>query len=93
MVAATTRNPDREGLFRANGANEVFIDNGPISEEVRKKHLNGFSKILELGGVTALEDTMKCAKDQGIVCITGIAEESECLKMSALTLSFQHRFV
>ncbi|KUJ21946.1 GroES-like protein [Mollisia scopiformis] len=71
-VAATTRNPKSEAMLKANGASEVFIDNGSIAEEVRKRHPEGFSKILELVGVTVLEDTLKCAKAQGIVCITGI---------------------
>lgn len=48
-VAATTCNPEREGLLRAKGASEVFIDNSAISEEVRMKYPNGFSKIPEYG--------------------------------------------
>jgi hypothetical protein len=35
-------------MLLTNGANEVFIDNGSIAEEVRKRHPEGFSKILEL---------------------------------------------
>jgi hypothetical protein len=31
-----------------NGANEVFIDNGSIADEVRKRHPERFSKILDL---------------------------------------------
>src|SRR5262249_57462269 len=30
VVAATTRNPDREKLLRANGVDQVFIDTGSI---------------------------------------------------------------
>jgi NADPH:quinone reductase-like Zn-dependent oxidoreductase len=47
-VAVTTRKPEREVILLTNGANEVFIDNGSIAEEVRKRHPEGFSKILEL---------------------------------------------
>jgi NADPH:quinone reductase-like Zn-dependent oxidoreductase len=60
-------------MLLANGADAVFFDKGSIAEEVRKKHPEGFSKILELVGVTVLEDSLKCAKEQGIVCITEIA--------------------
>jgi hypothetical protein len=35
-------------MLLANGANEVFVDNGTIAEEVRKRHPEGFSKILDL---------------------------------------------
>jgi NADPH:quinone reductase-like Zn-dependent oxidoreductase len=72
-VAATTRKPEREAMLKAYGADEVFIDNGSIAEEVRKRHPEGFSKILELVGVTTLMDSMKCAADNGIVCGAGIA--------------------
>lgn len=48
-VAATTCNPEREGLLRAKGASEVFIDNSAISEEVRMKYPNCFSEIPEYG--------------------------------------------
>lgn len=72
-VAVTTRKPEREGMLKANGAHEVFIDNGSIAEEVEKRHPQKFSKILELVGITTLADSMKCAQDNGIVCVTGIA--------------------
>ena len=72
-VAVTTRQPGREAMRKANGAHEVFIDDGSIAEEVKKRHPQKFSKILELVGVTTLADSMKCAKDNGIVCAAGIA--------------------
>jgi NADPH:quinone reductase-like Zn-dependent oxidoreductase len=72
-VVVTTRKPEREGMLKANGAHDVFIDNGSIAEEVQMRHPQKFSKILELVGVTTLADSMKCAQDGGIVCITGIA--------------------
>jgi NADPH:quinone reductase-like Zn-dependent oxidoreductase len=72
-VAVTTRKPEREAMLKANGANEVFIDNGWIAEDVKKRHPEKFSKILELVGVTTLADSMRCAQDNGIVCVCGIA--------------------
>jgi NADPH:quinone reductase-like Zn-dependent oxidoreductase len=33
---------------------------------------DGADKILELVGVTTLEDSLRCAKEGGIVCMTGI---------------------
>jgi len=73
FVAVTTRKSEREQILKENGANEVYIDNGSIAEEVKNRHPEKFSKILELVGVTTLADSMKCASDNGIVCATGIA--------------------
>jgi NADPH:quinone reductase-like Zn-dependent oxidoreductase len=73
FVAVTTRRPERRAMLEANGADEVYIDNGSIEEEVKKRHPGKFSKILELVGVTTMEDSLKCAQDNGIVCLSGIA--------------------
>ncbi len=71
FVASTTRNPDRENLLRASGADRVLIDDGKIAEQIRDG--NGkFDKVLELIGVTTLEDSLQCSKEAGIVCMTGI---------------------
>lgn len=53
-VAVTTRKPERVAMLKANGASEVFIDNGSIAGEVRARHPEGFSKILELVGVVCI---------------------------------------
>ena len=72
LVAATTRNPGRDELLRASGADQVFIDTGSIVEEVRKVFPEGVDKVLELVGTTTLKDSLRCAKQRGIVCMTGI---------------------
>lgn len=72
-VAVTTRKAEREQMLKANGANEVYIDTGSIAEEVKKRHPEKFSKILELVGVTTMVDSMQCTRSNGIVCLTGIA--------------------
>jgi NADPH:quinone reductase-like Zn-dependent oxidoreductase len=71
-VAATTRRPDREKLLRASGVDQVFIDNGSIAGQVREVCQGGVDKVLELVGVTTLLDSLHCAKQRGIVCMTGI---------------------
>lgn len=72
-VAVTTRKPEREAILKANGADEVYIDNGSIAEAVKKRHPAKFSKVLELIGVVTLADTMQCVQDHGIVCLAGCA--------------------
>ena len=71
-VAATTRRPDRELLLRKNGVDQVFIDSGIIAEQVKEVFPRGVDKVLELVGTTTLVDSLRCAKQRGIVCMTGM---------------------
>lgn len=71
FVAPTTRNPDRENLLRASGVDQVFIDTGTIAEQVLEVCANGVDNVLELVGTTTLKDSLRCAKQHGIVCMTG----------------------
>lgn len=72
LVLATTRNPDRESLLRASGVDQVFIDTGSIAEQVREICSSGVDKVLELIGTTTLKDSLRCARQRGIVCMTGM---------------------
>jgi len=72
LVAATTRKRDREKLLRDNGADDVFIDSGEIADQVREAFPGGVDKVLELVGTTTLLDSLRCAKPNGIVCMTGM---------------------
>jgi NADPH:quinone reductase-like Zn-dependent oxidoreductase len=72
FVAATTRNPDRNQLLLASGVDQVFIDTGSIAEQVKEVCGGGVDKVLELVGTTTLRDSLRCAKQRGIVCMTGI---------------------
>jgi NADPH:quinone reductase-like Zn-dependent oxidoreductase len=72
FVTSTTRNRDREGLLRSSGADEVLIDSGAIAGDVRKIRPDGFDKVLELIGTTTLLDSLRCAQEGGVVCMTGI---------------------
>ena len=69
-VSSTTRNLNRESLLRKAGADQVFVDTGSIAPEVMKS--GGADKVLELIGTTTLKDSLRCAKQGGIVCMTGI---------------------
>ncbi len=72
FVAGTTRNPDRDKLLRGSGVDHVFIDTGSIAEQVGEMYPGGFDKVLELVGTTTLQDSLRCAKQGGIVCMTGM---------------------
>ena len=72
VVASTTRRPDRKQLLRSSGADQVFIDTGAIAEQVKEVFPSGVDKVLELVGTTTLGDSLRCAKQRGIVCMTGM---------------------
>jgi len=72
VVAATTRKPEREMLLRKSGVDQVFIDKGVIAEQVKVVFPRGVDKVLELVGTTTLRDSLRCAKQHGIVCMTGM---------------------
>jgi NADPH:quinone reductase-like Zn-dependent oxidoreductase len=72
FVASTTRRPDREKLLRSAGVDQVFIDAGSISEQVKEVYPGGVHKVLELIGTTTLQDSLKCTRQKGIVCMTGM---------------------
>jgi NADPH:quinone reductase-like Zn-dependent oxidoreductase len=71
-VTSTTRNPERASLLHSSGADEVLTDSGAIAENFRKAHPGGADKVLELIGTTTLLDSLRCAKEGGVVCMTGI---------------------
>ena len=71
-VAATTRNPDRAELLRSGGVDDVIVDSGSIANEVQRRFPGGVDKVLEMIGTVTLEDSLHCAKQGGIVCMTGI---------------------
>jgi NADPH:quinone reductase-like Zn-dependent oxidoreductase len=71
-VAATTRNPDRAELLHSSGVDDVIVDSGSIADDVQRRFPGGVDKVLEMIGTVTLEDSLLCAKQGGIVCMTGI---------------------
>lgn len=80
FVGATTRRSERAALLRENGADEVFIDRGEIAHEVHARGAGGYDKVLELVGTTTLLDSLACAREGGVVCMTGIVGNEWTLK-------------
>jgi NADPH:quinone reductase-like Zn-dependent oxidoreductase len=72
FVASTTRNPDRTALLRSSGADDVIVDTGSIAGEIQRKYPDGIDKVLEMIGTTTLADSLRCAREGGIVCMTRI---------------------
>ena len=75
-VVATTRNPKKVSVLRANGATHVVIDNGPLNELIRAIFPEGVDKVLELVGTSTLHDSLNCLKPGGTGCMSGMLAES-----------------
>ncbi len=71
-VIATTRVAGKVEALRHNGADDVIIDNGRIAGEVRSRIPDGVDGVLELVGTSTLLDSLRCVRERGIVCNTGI---------------------
>ena len=73
-VYATTRSAARTQVLRDSGATDVFVDTGTVASDVKARTNGGVDKVLELVGVTTLDDSLQCVKTGGIVCKTGIVD-------------------
>ncbi|KAL6247722.1 hypothetical protein RBB50_005070 [Rhinocladiella similis] len=70
FVAGTTRSSGQAtaDVMRKSGVDQVIVDDGNVAAQVG----DAFDKVLELIGTVTLEDSLKCIKEGGIVCVTGI---------------------
>ena len=75
-VLATTRREDRREMLLANGADEVFVDDGHIANAVKAAHPGGVHRVLELVGTTTLLDSLQATAPGGSVCMTGMVGNS-----------------
>ncbi len=71
-VATTSRTADKFDALKAAGADEVWIDDGKLSEQIRMNRNNVYDRVLELIGASTLLDSLRCVGRGGIVCMTGI---------------------
>ena len=71
-IIATTRSESKVEELLSNRADYVVIDDGEIEGKVKEICPEGVEKVLELIGPKTLDDSMKCLKEGGICCNTGI---------------------
>ena len=71
-VGITTRGPDKIEALIAVGADEVWVDDGNLSNQISKELEEPYDRVLELIGTTTLLDSLRCVGRGGIVCMTGI---------------------
>lgn len=72
IVGTTTRDPGMIGELKAAGADEVWVDNGKISQKINEERAKPYDRVLELIGASTLLDSLRCVGRGGIVCMTGI---------------------
>jgi len=71
-VVTTTRGPGKIDELKAAGADEVWIDNGEIHQQIEEQRGEPYDRVLELIGASTLLDSLRCVGPGGIVCRTGI---------------------
>ncbi len=71
-IISTTRSPAKADILKENGVDQIVIDNGTVTEQVRGLYPEGVDRVLELVGTTTLLDSLQATKRGGIVCMTGI---------------------
>jgi NADPH:quinone reductase-like Zn-dependent oxidoreductase len=71
-VGTTTRGSGKIGELKAAGADEVWIDNGEIHQQIEDERGKPYDRVLELIGASTLLDSLRCVGRGGIVCMTGI---------------------
>jgi len=71
-VGTTTRDPKKVAKLKAAGADEVWIDEGVLAEQITTSTVRSYDRVLELVGTTTLLDSLRCVGRGGIVCMTGM---------------------
>ena len=66
-VVATTHREKYFGLLERFGADELVLDDGSLADKGVRA-----DKVLELSGPKTLRDSLRCLRDGGICCNTGI---------------------
>lgn len=70
-VIGTTRKEERIKFLKEIGADFAILDDGTLSNQIMELFPSGITKVLELVGTTAIEETSKLLKKHGIICSTG----------------------
>ena len=74
-VIATTRDPRKAQALRDHGVHDVVIDDGDLVARVHELVPGGVDLAIDLLGVDSVSDTLRCAHDFGIVCLTGLLRD------------------
>ena len=70
-TVATTRDEQKIGFLKENGADYVIIENDNFENQLKSYFPQGIDKVLELIGASTLKSSLKSLKQEGTVCMTG----------------------
>ncbi|MGH1543598.1 MAG: zinc-binding dehydrogenase [Arenicella sp.] len=84
-IIATTRNFKNVELLQNLGAAETLIDDGGLSQQLRKKYPEGVDSVLDIVGNSCLLDSLQMVKKDGFVCQAGFLGGTESLQFNPLT--------
>ena len=79
-IIATSRDDKKFEMLKNYGADYTIVDDGNINDKIKEIFPEGVSKVLELIGPLTLEDSMKCLKEDGICCNTGVLGGAEYIQ-------------
>lgn len=71
-TATTSRSSSKVDILEEAGADEVWIDDGSLANQIIDRGHRLYDRVLELIGTTTLMDSLRCVGAGGIVCMTGI---------------------
>lgn len=74
-VIATTRDAAKAERLREHGVSDVLIDGPGLAERVRALVPGGVDLAIELLGVDALAETLRCVSEYGTACLTGLLRD------------------
>ncbi|SDL32207.1 NADPH:quinone reductase [Nocardioides sp. YR527] len=74
-ILATTRDSTKVEALREHGADDVILDDDRLSERVREVVPGRADLAVELLGVAALPETLRCVHEYGVVCLTGLLRD------------------
>jgi NADPH:quinone reductase-like Zn-dependent oxidoreductase len=81
---SSTRSIERIDALKALGCSDVFIENGVLSEEIRKNYPAGVNSVMDIVGNTTLLDSLKMVKKNGTVCNAGFLGGDESISFNPL---------
>jgi NADPH:quinone reductase-like Zn-dependent oxidoreductase len=91
IVAATTRQEERLPFLARHGVSLPLLDHGALAERLRQDWPDGADKVLELVGTGTLADSLLCARQGGIVCMSGMVGDQWTLDQFEPMAVIPHR--
>jgi NADPH:quinone reductase-like Zn-dependent oxidoreductase len=74
-VISTTRDPAKADRMLEHGIHHVVIDDASLAESVRAIVPDGTDLAIDMLGTASIAETMRCVRDFGLVCLTGLLRD------------------